>query len=207
MPRTWIDHLIYAAPDLDAAIADLEGRLGVRAAPGGRHEGIGTHNALLAVGPDSYLELIARDPTQPEPQGPRPFGVDAVDHPRLVGWAVACDDIDVAVAAARGAGHDPGDPMAMTRTTPDGRTLNWRLTLGAVTGGAIPFLIQWDTPAHPATTAPGGVTLDRFVIEDPQPDGVARALNAFGCDVGIEVADKPALVAHLDTPNGPVVLR
>jgi Glyoxalase-like domain len=37
-----VDHLIYAAPELTAVIADLEDRFGVRAQPGGRHIGVGT---------------------------------------------------------------------------------------------------------------------------------------------------------------------
>jgi len=57
-----VDHLVYAVPDLDAAVSDLERRLGVRAAPGGQHPGRGTSNALIAPGPDSYLALPAPDP-------------------------------------------------------------------------------------------------------------------------------------------------
>src|SRR5688500_4542289 len=104
-----IDHLIYAAPELEAAVDDIEGRMGVRAAAGGKHVGIGTHNALIGLGGSTYLELIAPDPDQPPPNVARPFGVDDVRAPRLVGWALAVDDIDAAVAAARERGYDPGD--------------------------------------------------------------------------------------------------
>ena len=42
-----IDHLVYAVPDLAAAVADIEERTGVAPVPGGAHVGRGTYNALL----------------------------------------------------------------------------------------------------------------------------------------------------------------
>src|SRR6266508_2662156 len=143
-----IDHLVYGAPDLAAAVDDLAARFGVRAQPGGKHHGIGTRNALLALGPRTYLEVLAPDPDQPPPSNPLPFGIDELTSPRLVGWAVGCDDIDTAIAGARAAGYDPGDAIEMTRTGATGTVLRWRLTLNANAGGPVPFLIAWGHTEH-----------------------------------------------------------
>ena len=104
-----IDHLIYAALDLENGVRDIEERFGVRADGGGQHVGQGTHNKLLALGPTAYLEIIAPDPTQPEPPDPRPYGVDGITHSGLVGWAISCDNIDDSLETARAAGYDPGE--------------------------------------------------------------------------------------------------
>jgi len=137
-----IDHIIYAHPDLDTAVADIEERFGVRAAGGGQHKGQGTHNKVLALGSRTYLELIAPDPHQPEPSMPRPYGAEGVTRGGLVGWALACDDIEAAVAAARKHGFDPGDVIAGHRASVTGTRLRWRLTRNALTAGLVPFLIS-----------------------------------------------------------------
>jgi hypothetical protein len=202
-----VDHLIYAAPELTAAVADLEERFGVRAQAGGRHVGLGTHNALLALGPRTYLEIIAPDPAQPEPSMRRPFGVDDLRSGMLVGWALACDDIDRAVAEARSHGYDPGEPGDGQRVGAAGVVLRWRATGSALAGALVPFLICWGDTEHPASSAPRGLSLMSLRIEHPDPRSLAPALAALGADIEVTSAAVPALVAHLSGPAGSKVLR
>ena len=200
-----VDHLIYAAPDLATAVADVQERFGVRAQSGGKHLGLGTHNALLALGPQTYLELIAPDPEQPWPSMPRPFG--GVTHVGLVGWAIACDDIDGAVAKARSHGCDPGEVIDGQRVGPTGTVLRWRSTPFALADGLVPFLICWGDTEHPARTAPSGLILECVQIEHQDPPSLSPLLTALGADVEIKQATAPALAAHINGPNGSKVLR
>ena len=204
-----MDHLVYAVPDLDAAVDALTARLGVRPAAGGQHPGRGTHNALLSLSDDSYLELIAPDPAQPDPAAPRAFGLDAVTAPRLRTWAIKAPDIDARIERARGAGFDPGDVEPGSRAAPDGTMLEWRLTRsGRGQGdGLVPFLIDWGATArHPARTAPAGCSLVELRALHPDPRAMQPMLEAVGAELTIARGDRPALIALLDTPRGRVEL-
>ncbi len=200
-----IDHLVYATPDLDSTVATIAESWGVTPAPGGRHDGFGTRNALLGLGGGAYLELIGPDPGQPDPAGPRPFGVDEVTVPRLVTWAIRVPDIELWVRWARQRGVDPGDATAMQRTTPDGSVLKWKLTAPLPTeDGVLPFLIEW--PGNtPAASAPGGVTLMNFSLTHNDP-AIGTRLAEHAIAIRVE-SGAPGLAATLLTPNGVTELR
>jgi hypothetical protein len=202
-----IDHLVYAAENLDAAVEHLEGHLGVRATPGGSHPGIGTRNALLALGAGTYLEVIAPDPSQPPPTMPRPFGIDDGPPDHLAGWAISCADIDAAIASSRARGYDPGEAVDMQRSDPSAGLIQWRLTLNALAGGPVPFLIAWGTTVHPAGTAPAGLVLDELRIEHPDPPALNATLRALGAEVAVTAAQRFALVARISGPLGSKELR
>ena len=205
-----VDHLVYAVPELNAGIAEVERLLGVRAAMGGKHTGRGTHNALLALGRTSYLEIIAPDPEQPGPATPRPFGLDTPREPHLVTWAMMVGDIERRAEASRGAGYDPGAVMGMSRALPDGGELRWRLTArpDALVEPVrlVPFLIQWEPGAHPAQTSPGGCTLMSLEGEHPHPAEVEAMLDALGVAMPVTEAGRQALIATIECPRGTVIL-
>ena len=202
-----VDHLVYGVSGLGDGVQDLGEKLGVKAAAGGKHAGRGTHNALLGLGGKSYLEIIALDPDDPHPTGTPLFSLGAASLPRLVGWAIAVNDLDEVVRRARKAGYDPGRVEAMSRVRTDGTVLRWRLTPPSQERFVIPFLIDWGTSAHPSTAAPGGVRLEDLRALHPDPEAVQRPLSALGVDVPVEWGAEPALVATLVSARGRVVLR
>ncbi|MER7368253.1 VOC family protein [Nonomuraea wenchangensis] len=203
-----LDHLVYATPDLDATVAELERRLGVRAAVGGRHPGLGTRNRLVGLGGRSYLEIIGPDPEQDDPAGPRPFLIDELDRAALVAWAVAVTDLDAAVARARAQGYDPGEPRDMSRRTPSGDLLAWRLTPPerAGHGGLVPFLIDWGAARHPTEDDLPRVELVSLTVAHPDPGAVRPALAAVGATAALTREPAPRLVAELTGRAGPVTL-
>ncbi|MEW6297165.1 MAG: VOC family protein [Thermodesulfobacteriota bacterium] len=204
-----LDHIVYAVPDVDAAVEALEARLGVRPTPGGRHPGIGTRNALLSLSEEAYLEVIGPDPEQPPPAQPRPFGIDDLTQPRLVTWLAKARDLDQQVRQARAKGYDLGTITPMSRELPDGTRLAWRLAIPPqpLGDGLVPVLIEWHTDLHPAKTSARGCRLVELYGEHPRPDAVRPVLEAMGLSLDIRHGPAPALVAILDTPKGRVVLR
>ncbi len=205
-----IDHLVYATGDLDAAVDQLAARFGVRAVPGGRHVGRGTHNALLGLGGRTYLEIIGPDPAQDVPTGtPLPFAIEQLDEPALVWFAVARDDLAGTAARLRELGFDPGPVTPMQRARPDGVLLRWELATSRAVppGGVPPFLIDWLDSPHPTADVPQGCVLRelRATLTDPTP--VRAALAVVGDPVTLVAGPTAGLVALLDTPNGPVELR
>jgi hypothetical protein len=151
-----IDHVLYTVSDLEAGATRFEEDLGLESIPGGRHTAWGTANRIVQLGPD-YLELIGV--VDPDTAAGSDFGkmvLNAGD--RLVGWAVATDDLD-AVAARLGLHIERG-----SRKRPDGVRLAWRLAgveQALASGGALPIFIQWEGPGelHPGgdQSAPAGI--------------------------------------------------
>lgn len=204
-----VDHLVYTVPDLDAAVEALEERLGIRAAPGGRHEGRGTRNALISLGERTYLEVLGPDPKGPAPERTRWFGVDARAMPRLAGWAAAGKDLQRIVEEAARAGVTLGAVQEGSRRRPDGVVLSWRFTdpTVVVADGLMPFFIHWGDSSHPAASTPPGATLVGLRGEHPDPERVQGMLRAAGVALDVRAGAVPALIATLDTPRGRRELR
>ncbi|WP_224779134.1 VOC family protein [Leucobacter sp. Psy1] len=188
-----LDHVVIAGPDLDALVAWFAERTGVDAAPGGAHP-TGTANALVALtiggerGPQ-YLELIGPDPARTDPSLPTMFGIDALDEPRVQTYAVHPEDIEATVAAARERGVDLGEVADLSRRTPSGDLLEWRLAGVRGPGREIPFVIDWGSTSHPGqgdlpvielesfTWVEGDRTRQRDLVESLEALGLAEGVT------------------------------
>ena len=204
-----VDHLVYATPDLDLGIRTIEGLLGVRASAGGQHPGLGTRNALVALGPNTYLEIIGPDPDQPKLSQSLRFGIDGLKKPRLVGWVAKGVRLEELVRRAHGAGVGLGEVIAGSRKRPDGVVLAWRYTDPSVVleDRLIPYFIDWGTSPHPAGSAARGATLVALRAEHPDAPRVERMLKAVGLNLPVQSGPRTALIATIDSPNGRVILR
>lgn len=191
-----LDHIVYATNDLERTASAFERATGVAPRIGGRHPVVATKNAVVGLGPGRYIEIIGPDPDLSPADGvQRPFGIDSLPGPRLVGWALRSGGIDEAAAASARAGADLGPVVPMQRLQPDGRILRWRMALPTplAFSGAIPFLIDWGNTPHPSARPLPQLRLVAFRATSPEPKKIARVLAALG--------------AHLDISPGPCSLR
>jgi hypothetical protein len=190
-----IDHIVIGARTLEEGAAYVEAHLGVRPGAGGRHEGAGTHNMVLGLGPGCYLEVIAPDPDQPDPPHPRPFDLDSPSmrmmleaEPRLVAWVARTPVLDAVVT--RLGTHHAGDIRAMRRGK-----LSWRMAMPPQNqdmSNLIPALIQWDDGKGAAKrVADSGVRLVALEAEHPELDALRNALAQRGLEQAMRLRRSP----------------
>ena len=174
-----LDHIAVIAPDLQLGITYLRNVLGVTATPGGQHLQMGTHNALIRLGDDMFLEIIARDPTLPGPaDGPACwFGLgDATATTRhwhagrrLRGMVARTDDLPSALGATP---HDLGKPMRVTRGA-RAWTFGVRADGQLPLDGALPHVMDWGVQGPAGPTLPDqGCRLLKLILETPEPAGL-----------------------------------
>ncbi|HXD96933.1 MAG TPA: VOC family protein, partial [Candidatus Acidoferrum sp.] len=136
-----IDHLVITVPDLAAAIKTYRD-LGFTVVAGGRHTGIGTHNALIAFRDSSYLELVGFYEPRPDHRWWAPLQKGG----GLVDFCLQTDDLAGDTAALRRAGIDIGEPEHRDRKRPDGKEIRWVFSLArGAHRGVAPFIIADET--------------------------------------------------------------
>ena len=203
---TLLDHVVIAGPDLPALVDWFAERTGVVAAPGGAHP-TGTANALVALTIDGrrgpqYIELIGPNPERAEPELPATFGISTLESPSVQAYAVHPADIEATVAAARAGGYDPGDVSDLSRRTPDGTLLEWRLTRGESRRLDVPFLIDWGTTPQPGLADLPTLELVELRVTHPDPAAIEAAYGVLRVDLAVTAGDEPSLTLVVESADG-----
>jgi Glyoxalase-like domain len=213
---TRLDHLVIGAADLAAGVAYVKTCLGVDMPYGGVHVKMGTHNHVMRLGDDVFLEVLAIDPGIEPPARPRWYGLDdpfvrqcIAAQPALLTWVVRTTRM---AGLLQQAGFAFGRATAMSRGD-----LHWFFGLpedgGLLAGGMLPYVIEWQTDSHPcAKMADAGCRLQGLEIHHSQPSWIKSILQSIdAADLAaiqaLPVNRSPYLVAHIQTPAGPRQLR
>lgn len=205
-----LDHIVLAGPVLADVVGDFERLTGVRAAPGGRHP-TGTENHLVAFTlggqrTSHYLELIGPqegiDPAEVDT-----FAINTRTEPGVATFAIHPADVDATFAKASHEGIQLGEITPLSRRTPDGTLLQWRISGGPARDRdpAIPFLIDWADTPHPGRSTEPTIELVSLRVTHPDPDAIRRAYSSLGIQVDVGEGSHVAISFSVVGKAGEVV--
>jgi hypothetical protein len=149
-----LDHIIVAIADLDEGIRQVEASTGVRPDVGGYHPTGVTKNALMSLGGQQYLEIIALRDDVETPED-RLWMLEAKQLKPL-GWAAFSPDIWETARYLNDHGYGTSELSPGSRALPDGGHLTW--TTVSVTKPVIagaPFFIEWGSERCPGENRRG----------------------------------------------------
>ncbi|WP_136442749.1 VOC family protein [Pacificoceanicola onchidii] len=192
-----LDHIAVAGESLEEAVAHVEAQTHRVMRPGGQHDRFATHNALIGLAPQLYIEAIAIDPQAPPPPDARWFGLDDFSGAaRLDKWICRVPDIDAAIEAL---------PMAGRKVSLERDTLRW--TMAVPEDGRLPFdgvfpaLIEWhgDAPTPGFVLPAEALELRRLIVSHPRASELEALLGPHldAPLVAFENADAPGLRAEI----------
>ena len=206
-----IDHLVIGARTLTEGVNYVKDLLGVDMPYGGVHPKMGTHNHLMRIGNDTFLEIIAVNHDIEPPNRPRWFGLDdpfgrqqIEQQPSLLTWVVNTQDIKNLM---RQSAFSLGKAELINRGN-----LTWYFGLPddgrLLAGGMLPYAIEWQTDEYPsAKMADLGCRFSGLEIYHPYPRWLQSALSSIGALNLVEVHalpknEVPYMIATINTPDG-----
>lgn len=196
-----IDHIILGINDLDKGIAQFKELTGVEPVFGGVHPYSFTHNALVALDGEMYIEIMA----------PRP-GAENVPAYFLtletltpIDWAVRVANINQTKEKLKTAGFVTTESKDGSRAKPDGTKLTWT-TFGIEQHDDFPFFIEWGAGVlHPSFSSPSGCSLQSFQINTPEDEALSKFNTLLQLGVIVSKETKTHMQVILNTPNGTVI--
>lgn len=211
----YLDHIVLGIDDLEKGIEALEHLTGVRAKFDGRDARLGTQSAVIGLGENAFLEIMAPDPKADpalvEP-GYKSMILDRLDTfdtltPFL--WAVGTSNLERTRWIARRAGSYPSEIESGTRERGWGRSTQW--TWAHVTRPhtyVLPIFVQWNADTKPPQKrAPEGCRLVQLKLYARIFKSVHSLLAAMQVAVALEGAQTESIDVVLECPEGEVLIE
>ena len=176
-----IDHIVIGAANLISGRNILETKLSTKFSLGGEHQFMGTHNKLLKLQSDIYLEIIANNPNVDKPSRQRWFSLDEartkekIKHsPRALCWVLEVDNIEDTVKKC---GYNPGEILQVSRGE-----LTWKITVPSngrlADNGVLPALIEWPSDQHPSKKLTNNnISMKTLSLFHPEPNKIKNIIS------------------------------
>ena len=149
-----LDHIVFGARSLEEGTNFIEKKLDIKLSEVGYHDFMGTHNRVVKVDKDIYLEVIAIDPSSKSPNVNRWFNLDnpilqkKLEYsPQMIGYVIETKDKEILkhfctpIKASRG-----NYKWNFAMPSLESNFFNKEL----IENGIIPSLINWESnkPVH-----------------------------------------------------------
>tara|TARA_Y100000590_G_scaffold383684_1_gene454558 strand:- start:319 stop:954 length:636 start_codon:yes stop_codon:yes gene_type:complete len=206
-----IDHIVIGTDNLDSGTKILETKLNTKFSLGGEHKVMGTHNKLLKLQSNIYLEVIANNSNVSKPSRQRWFSLDESSikekiekSPRLLCWVLEVDNIEDTVEKC---GYNPGEIIQLSRDE-----LTWKVTVPPngklVESGILPVLIEWPSNQHPSKKLNNSkVSISKISLFHPEPYKIKNIIsNLISSDLIYITEGFPKMELILTTQNEKVVI-
>jgi len=204
-----IDHIVYCVPNLEKAIIELENKLGVKAAIGGRHLTQGTKNALINLGNKCYLEILAIDEDNKDITTNRWMGIDLLQGSKITRWALKANDIKKDAAHLQEFNTNMGQVTGGSRKMTNGKTLTWQIAMPLSTPEVviIPFITDWsDSEAHPTDSLDHDCKLLELRLSHSNPLSIENLFDRMNITLSITKSEAPSIQLIIKSPKGIVSL-
>ncbi len=203
-----LDHIVIGALTLEQGVHYVKDILGSEPYGGGRHLQQGSHNKIMRLGDEVYLEVIA--PDLASDIKPKWFSLSDEDmleslklSPRLIAYVAQTDELKTLI-------QQTNYPLEAKPAQRD--NLRWQFGFTAdgnvLADGLLPYLIQWQSD-HPAwTMKDSGCQLVRLQGVHPEVATIQQTLQSLGfSDITLQYGDAPKLKAVIKTLAGLRVLE
>ena len=212
------DHIAVGAVTLIDGLEWIEETLNMKIPAGGKHDQMGTHNHVISSGGDTYLEIIAKDPSAPPKEQATWFGLDdprtelsLFKSPRVISWVCRTENINRTLRLLENLGIDTdfGKPKNMSRDN-----LRWKFSLredGLIPlWGSAPIFIEWEGNSKHVSRnmRDDGLKFEHLHIDTPHKNALQNLLWTLDFKderISISKSKDTCLTASYKLKNGKMV--
>jgi hypothetical protein len=194
---------------LEKAMDDFEKLTGIRPIFGGYHTTQGTKNAIVNLGNQAYLEILAVDDKNTQISAPRWMGADLIETPKITRWALKSTNLTQDSQILKNYQSDMGRIQGGQRKMTNGQLLKWEMImpLSHPKIELAPFFVDWqNSEAHPTDAMPDQCQLVELHFAHPSPEKLSQQLSKLNLDWTIFSAKNVSIKMEIRTPKGRIQL-